>query len=188
MYKLRIQMVVYKNSIPQLRCALDSVIAAAKLVTSNYQIVMGSNSCDLLLNRNYTKLVEEYSQEVTIKIHVSQENIGHGAMHNRLFFKEYDQSELLLIINPDGVIGPTSLLTMVNSISPEFVGAVEPRQLPFEHPKKFDLNTGETSWTSGACLLTKSEVFEKIGGFDERFFLHCDDVDLSWRIRNEGLK
>ena len=188
MYKLRIQMVLYKNTIPQLRTSLDSVILATKAVSKNFQIVLGSNSCDITMNRKYVNLVQEYSDKVAIEIHCSQENIGHGAMHNKLFFEAFEESELLLIINPDGIIGPTSLTTMVNLITPKDVGAVEPRQLPFEHPKKFDITTGETSWASGACLLTKSAMFEKLEGFDKRFFLHCDDVDLSWRIRNQGLK
>jgi GT2 family glycosyltransferase len=32
----------------------------------------------------------------------------------------------------------------------------------------------------------RSEIFHDLNGFDPRFFLHCDDIDLSWRIRNLG--
>ena len=38
-------------------------------------------------------------------------------------------------------------------------------------------------------LALRFEVFEKVGGFDaEHFRSHCSDVDLSWRIRLEGLQ
>jgi hypothetical protein len=50
----------------------------------------------------------------------------------------------------------------------------------------FNLITGETSWCSGACVLLRASVFKDLNGFDPRFFLHGDDVDLSWRIRNLG--
>ena len=41
---------------------------------------------------------------------------------------------------------------------------------------------------SGAFLMLKREVFEKIHGFDEDFFMYGEDIDLSIRIRQSGYK
>ena len=68
------------------------------------------------------------------------------------------------------------------------VGIVEGRQLPLEHQKAYEPATGDTSWASGACSLVRREVFERTGGYDEAFFLYCDDVDLSWRARLAGYR
>ncbi len=44
----------------------------------------------------------------------------------------------------------------------------------------------EVFWTSGACMLIRSELFHKAGGFDELFFAHMEEIDLCWRIKKLG--
>jgi GT2 family glycosyltransferase len=39
---------------------------------------------------------------------------------------------------------------------------------------------------SGACFCMRRQDFDAIGGFDEGYFLHVEDVDLCWRVRQEG--
>lgn len=46
----------------------------------------------------------------------------------------------------------------------------------------------EIHWASGCCLFIRSEDFFSIGGFDERFFAHQEEIDLCWRLRNLGKK
>lgn len=41
-------------------------------------------------------------------------------------------------------------------------------------------------WVLGAALMVRRRDFVAIGGFDERFFLYCEDVDLCWRYRQAG--
>jgi GT2 family glycosyltransferase len=39
---------------------------------------------------------------------------------------------------------------------------------------------------SGACFCMRREDFEAVDGFDEGYFLHVEDVDLCWRVRQQG--
>jgi len=41
-------------------------------------------------------------------------------------------------------------------------------------------------WVSGACLMVRRNVLEELGGWDERFFLFGEDIDLCKRISDAG--
>ena len=43
-------------------------------------------------------------------------------------------------------------------------------------------------WATGACLLVRSNVYAKLGGLDNRFFAHMEEIDLCWRMQLEGWK
>lgn len=43
-------------------------------------------------------------------------------------------------------------------------------------------------WVSGACLLTRASLWEKLGGLDERFFAHMEEIDYCWRAQLQGYR
>ncbi|MBA3723914.1 MAG: glycosyltransferase family 2 protein [Candidatus Levybacteria bacterium] len=48
--------------------------------------------------------------------------------------------------------------------------------------------TEEITFATGCCMMFKREVLEKVGMFDERYFLYYEDADLNERIRRSGYK
>ena len=46
----------------------------------------------------------------------------------------------------------------------------------------------QTDFASGCCMLIKKEVFEKVGMFDEKYFLYYEDSDLCARVKKSGYK
>ena len=43
-------------------------------------------------------------------------------------------------------------------------------------------------WCSGACLMVRASVWKTLGGLDERFFAHMEEIDLCWRMQLRGWK
>ncbi len=48
--------------------------------------------------------------------------------------------------------------------------------------------TFEVEAISGACMMMRSDTFQKLGGFDPRYFMYAEDMDLCFRIHKTGLK
>jgi N-acetylglucosaminyl-diphospho-decaprenol L-rhamnosyltransferase len=44
----------------------------------------------------------------------------------------------------------------------------------------------DPDWLAGMFLMLSSSAFREVGGFDERYFLYYEDVDLCWRLRRRG--
>ncbi len=46
----------------------------------------------------------------------------------------------------------------------------------------------EIFWATGACLFIKSSAYWQVGGLDNDYFAHMEEIDLCWRLKNAGYK
>ena len=46
----------------------------------------------------------------------------------------------------------------------------------------------EIFWATGAAMFVRADVYHRLGGLDERFFAHQEEIDFCWRVRQEGYK
>ena len=44
----------------------------------------------------------------------------------------------------------------------------------------------QADWANGACMVWRAGVFAALGGFDERYFMYCEDTDICLRLRLAG--
>ncbi len=44
----------------------------------------------------------------------------------------------------------------------------------------------EVFWATGACLFVRASAFWQVGGFDNDYFAHMEEIDLCWRLKNVG--
>lgn len=49
-------------------------------------------------------------------------------------------------------------------------------------------NTIDIFWASGAAMVIRRELYEELGGLDDDFFAHMEEIDLCWRAKNRGYK
>ena len=49
-------------------------------------------------------------------------------------------------------------------------------------------DAAEVLWATGACLLVRRADYWRVGGFDDRFFAHNEEIDMCWRLCNLGRK
>ena len=61
------------------------------------------------------------------------------------------------------------------------LGKTEPDFGQYDKPK-------DVLWVSGACLMVRSSLWHDLGGLDERFFAHMEEIDLCWRAALKGYK
>ena len=43
-------------------------------------------------------------------------------------------------------------------------------------------------WATGACLLIRSELYRRVGGLDDEFFAHMEEIDMCWRLKSRGYR
>lgn len=138
---------------------------------------------------------------------------GFGENHNNAFHK--CQSEFFCVLNPDIFFIDNPFPTLIDVISNPSIGVVAPlvydsdsviedsfRNFPTVHAlilklffSKKDFTRYEnlkqpfsSDWVAGMFMLFKKKTFATLGGFDQKFFLYYEDVDIcarAWKMNME---
>ena len=186
---VQIQAVLYQNDKIELTRALDAAKAAAKVAWEKgiqVSLLWGDASPEgIYSEEEWGQIQRKYAAFQKIEYRWFGENTGYGKGNNLLGLNA--TTDYLLVMNPEILLSPRTIVDLLAPFADPQVGLVEARQIPVEHPKGFDLQTKETEWASGACFMIPTALYQELEGFDtETFFMYCEDVDFSWRVRLAG--
>lgn len=192
---LRAQTILYNNDIKAVEKSVCSIENSIRNCInkggniSHIELCFGDASPNSILSdEQLLKWKEKYGEHITFSYKFFGFNSGTSKGQN-ILFKECT-TEYLMLYNPDIVVSPNYFIKMMECFDKDSnAGMIESRQIPLEHPKDFNCTDGSEIWGAMACVIVKSAVYRELGGLDEKnFFLYCDDVDFSWRIRLSGRK
>lgn len=184
------------------------------LLASNLvQVSRSVPEADVVVVDNYTSATEQAAVSALCADHdwtlvASPVNAGFGAGMNRGVEEATRRGNTrFLLLNPDATIDPRSVALMVSAVDADPLALVAPTIVTSSGAVWFagaDLHLGFgrsratrhragfpgerfEPWLSGACLLVTLDLWSRVGGFDERYFLYWEDIDLSMRaVRNGG--
>ncbi len=97
------------------------------------------------------------------------------------------------ILNPDGSVYPSaraipSVRTGVGHALFVRVWPSNPFTRRYHDAERTGSDRRDAGWLSGACLLVRRSAFERIGGFDEGYFMYFEDVDLGFRLGRANVR
>jgi N-acetylglucosaminyl-diphospho-decaprenol L-rhamnosyltransferase len=171
-------------------------------------------SLEVILTVNVPELLPDAFHHFTfpLKIIHNTDPLGFGENHNRAL--EQGSGDFFCIINPDvrldGNIFPSLFAglcdTSIGIIAPRVVngtGALEDSARRFPTPLKIlckifgrckggDYEIHEApiypDWVGGMFMMLRREVYQELSGFNQKYFLYYEDVDLCARVWLKGMK
>jgi N-acetylglucosaminyl-diphospho-decaprenol L-rhamnosyltransferase len=95
------------------------------------------------------------------------------------------------IHNPDGTLYPSarSVPSTADAVGHALLGVIHPRNAFTRRYRQLDVDPGsprDVEWLSGAAMWLRRSAIDSVGGWDERYFMYGEDLDLCWRLRRLG--
>lgn len=187
-------LIVNYNTERYIKDLLHSIINQS-MAMSDFEIIISNN----VQNDKLTQMLADnnFYQQLNIKVVALPKNIGFGSATNAA--AQLAKAEHLLIINPDVLLTDSQYLQdmwqfiqshpnygVISSqvINDDGRDGSDYRRFEFGETFGFDK---QICWFEGSLMFIKKSVFEQVDGFDEDFFMYCEDVDLCYRLKTLGL-
>lgn len=200
--KISIIIPVFNNYPFTIRC-LWSILENSRNIP--YEIIIADDN-----STDETVRIQDHVKNIT----VLRNSINRGFIKNCNHAAQHARGEFVLFLNNDTQVLPEWLDFLVGLIEPDdSIGLVGSKLIypdgrlqeaggiiwqdgsgwnygKLDNPKKPEYNyVKEVDYVSGACLMTRKSVWNKIGGFDERYSpAYYEDVDFAFEVRKLGYK
>lgn len=197
--------IVTHNSASHIKVCLESLLN--KLPKDSETIVVDNDSSD-----DTVSIIKEFK---SVKLIESKENLGFGKGVNQA--AKNASGEYFFIQNPDTKITDNAIEKLLEFARDKEFGIIAPQLIKPEGGIQESVTNLPTIWNAikefylgikhsysqyvpdtdeaievecvyGAVMLIKKSIFEKLRGFDEKYFMYFEDLDLCRRIKEMGQK
>ena len=169
----------------------------------------------IFVDNTNSKKLEEFTKEHNHLYFADEKVRGYGENHNKGFETcNVDDNDIFIVCNPDVILEKEQLVSMLESFvnnneefgnvtcyydkaktilsNPDryfpyffnFVASVVLRRR-LHYGKNFDVKNPE--WISGEFMIIRGDIYKKLNGFDEEYFMYVEDIDLCYRARQMGI-
>ncbi len=172
-----------------------------------------AKKCEVIIFNNDKKKLKNNDKLFSFKLKTINygKNVGYGKANNLAARKA--NGKILFFLNPDTRLAKGSVKKilkcfyenpLLGAMGLKIIEKKRHQPQPWTSGKKTSLwnillrNTfnkpwnknkaTSVDWVSGTALLVKKTLFEKLNGFDEKFFMYFEDQDLCLRIKKAGYK
>ena len=199
--KIAVIIINWKKYDLTLNC-IDSVLKSSY---KNFKII-------LIDNESQNSFPDEINKSEKIKITKNENNEGFSKANNQgIKYSIKNGFDYVLLLNNDTLIKNDLINSLIQQSSTLNQKIIQPLILNYDGTKiwnaggkinnffgtfqtldkgkgfeNFKRNRTYTDWFTGCCVLIKSEIFNDIGYFDERFFAYYEDIDFSIRLKKMG--
>ncbi|MCL7487089.1 MAG: glycosyltransferase [Desulfobulbaceae bacterium] len=159
------------------------------------------------LNIEETLPLDNFSFQCPVRIIRNKEPSGFSANHNQAFAQA--RGRYFCVLNPDIRLPENPFPALLSSFKPG-VGLVAPKVINAdgrieESARRFPTplsiftkaligrensvvlkNTGSPDWVAGMFMVFPSHIFAELQGFDQRYYLYYEDVDICARLKLAG--
>ena len=172
-----------------------------------------STPLEVILTINVPEILPFDVSKFRFPIHLVKNDRAHGFSTNHNAAFHFARAAHFCILNPDIRIEQDPFPALLALLSNPTIGACAPLILNpagtiEESVRKYptplsillkllaagspraDYRIGEVvifpDWIAGMFMVIRADLYKLIGGFDERYFLYYEDVDICWRLRRRG--
>ena len=190
-------------------------LVATHLVPIVAQLRSASRESDVIVVvvDNFSSAAEraqivEIGRTAGLDVLALDDNTGFGGGMNRGVARALSLGATeMLLLNPDATIDPQSVELLTDHVRTHPLDLVAPLirrpdgaiwsaqmdlyrrsgQLRGSRFRPATMSADDVlEWVSGACMLVSAQLWERVGGFDENYFMYWEDVDLCQRVRALG--
>ncbi|MBI2600846.1 glycosyltransferase family 2 protein [Candidatus Daviesbacteria bacterium] len=197
-------------------CIDQYLISVSNALPKNGELIIVDSCSTDKTKEKLLLFKDKFLKSIQIKLIFKNENIGYGKGNN--IAASCASGKYLFILNPDTTIRKDAIEKLIEySQNNQNVGLVAPRIVQNDGILQPSVRNLPTIWNAikeyyigikdsyapyaplgsepvkvecvvGAAMLIKAMLFRQLNGFNEKFFMYYEDLDLCRRIRKKGMK